>query len=407
MTTPDERERERHHHSRPPEGVTRRAFVGLTAVGLAGLAAPRADGASRFAPEPGQTITSDIRTNIADALKFPRVATSMPGKYPGVVVKVHAGSTATNGRIDGRLARRALEQGLTKLTGKSSAREAWLQFVSPADRVGIKVNPVVQTLYTSHELTQAVIDGLLDAGVPKSQIAVWDRRLFQLRDAGFTPERFGGVEVLGTEIEGPNGKFYNDKGELWSLDNIDRDAPSYFADIEGVHTQSGLPYMINGGKHSYFTKLVTRRFTKIINVPIFKTVQPVGVSFCLKNLTYGALSNTSRLHQVGVNAIPEACAFPCLRDKAVLHIGDALRASYYGGVGAPPQYTFDANLLFIGSDAVSVDLLAQEFATATRISRGVQSDPNPRDRLYLDIAAKLGLGVADRARIDVRECTIV
>ncbi len=188
--------------------------------------------------------------------------------------------------------------------------------------------------------------------------------------------------------------------------NIDREALSYFADLDGVHTPENLPYMVNGGKHSYFSRLVTHRFSKIINLPVLKSVQPVGISFALKNLAYGALSNTSRLHRVGVNAIPEACAFPCLRDKAVLHIGDALRASYYGGVGAPPRYTWDANRLFIGSDGVAVDRLAQEFLTAERIARGVQTGPNPSDRIYLDMAAKMGLGVSDVTKIDLREFTM-
>ena len=248
-----------------------------------------------------------------------------------------------------------------------------------------------------------MIDGLQEAGVPRGQIAVWDRRLLDLTSGGFTRERFPGIELLGTEVVGPNGKYTNDKGEFWSLENIDREALSYFADVEGDYPPDDMPYMVNGGKHSYFSKLVTRRFTKIINLPVLKSVMPVGISFCLKNLAYGSLSNTSRLHRVGVNAIPEPCAFPCLRDKVVLHIGDALLASYRGGVGAPPRYTWDANVLLIGSDGVAVDLIAQEFLTAVRIAKGAQSTPDPTIRIYLDMAAKLGLGVSDRSKVDLRE----
>jgi hypothetical protein len=91
------------------------------------------------------------------------------------------------------------------------------------------------------------------------------------------------------------------------------------------------------------------------------------------------------------------------RDKAVLHIGDALLASYRGGVGAPPRYIWDANVLFLGSDGVAVDLIAQEFLTAVRIAKGVESAPDPTIRVYLDMAAKLGLGVSDRSKVELRE----
>jgi len=187
------------------------------------------------------------------------------------------------------------------------------------------------------------------------------------------------------------------------LGNIDQEAPAYFADIDASHDPDNLPYMVNGGKWSYFSRLVTRRFTKIINLPVLKTCQPVGISFAMKNLAYGSLTNTSRLHRVGVNAIGEACAFPCLRDKAVLHIGDALRACYYGGVGTNPKHTWDANVLFLGTDPVALDLIALDYITGIRISRGVQQMEDRQSRVYLDIAAGLGLGIADRAKIDLQE----
>lgn len=391
------------------EALSRRAFMGLSAAGLVGLVANPAKSSGCFKTDPYQVaVTSDIRTNIDEALKIPRVAWSMPGRYPGIVVKVNTGKTASGGVIDGRMAKRALDQGMTKLTGKNRAEDAWLEFVSPSDRIGIKVNPIARTLPTSRELTQAVIDGLQEAGVPRTQIAVWDRRLLDLSSGGFTKDRFPGIELLGTEVKGPNGEYANDRGEMWSLENVDREALAYFADIEGNYSPDNLPYMVNGGKHSYFSKLVTRRFTKIINLPVLKGgVLPCGISFGLKNLAYGSLSNTSRLHRVGVNAIAEPCAFPCLRDKAVLHIGDALMATYRGGVGAPPRYIWDANVLLIGSDGVAVDLIAQEFLAAVRVAKGVENARDPSFLVYLDIAAKLGLGVADRAKIELREFSMV
>jgi hypothetical protein len=391
------------------EDMTRRTFFGLAAGGMAALPTlGRILGRKNPPPPPGQVnVTSDIRTNIDDIRKIPRTPLSMPGKYPGRVVKVLTGDAAAGGKIDLAKTRWSLDRGLMELTGRRTARDAWREFVSPDDRVGIKVNPIAPRLPTSFELTQAVIDSLRDAGVPPANIAVWDRRQVDLEKAGY--DRFGrdaGVAVVSTEVKGPNGEFYNAEGELWSLANIDREAPAYFADLEGSYGRDDLPYMVNGGKWSYFSKLVTQRFTKIINLPILKTCQPVGISFAMKNLAYGSLSNTSRLHTVGVNAIGEACAFPCLRDKAVLQIGDALRASYYGGLGGSPKYTWDANRLFVGTDPVAVDLATLDFITGVRIARGVQAIEDPKNRVYLDIAARLGLGVADRSRLDLREVPV-
>jgi Domain of unknown function (DUF362) len=389
--------------------MTRRTFVGLAVGGVAALPVlGRFRGRTNPFPPPSQVnVTSDIRTNIEEIRKIPRTPLSMPGRYPGRVIKVLTGDAAAGGKIDPAKTRRSLDRGLMELTGRATARDAWREFVSPEDRVGIKVNPIAPRLPTSFELTRAVIDGLRDAGVPLANIAVWDRRQVDLEKAGYDIfSRDPGVDVVSTEIKGPNGDFYDAQGELWSLANVDRETPAYFADIEGSYDRENLPYMVNGGKWSYFSKLVTRRFTKIINLPILKTCQPVGISFAMKNLAYGSLSNTSRLHTVGVNAIGEACAFPCLRDKAVLQIGDALRASYHGGLGGSPKYTWDANLLFIGTDPVAVDLATLDFITGVRIARGVQSIEDPKNRVYLDIAAGLGLGVADRSKLDLREVSV-
>src|SRR4030067_1084007 len=74
--------------------------------------------------------------------------------------------------------------------------------------------------------------------------------------------------------------------------------------------------MINEGKSSYFTKIVTETVTKIVNVPILKNAGAT-TTCCLKNLSYGALSNTSRLHKLWMQSVAEPCAFPVLRDKVV------------------------------------------------------------------------------------------
>jgi hypothetical protein len=88
-------------------------------------------------------------TNINDALKHPRGSVSMPGKFPGRVVRaVHdsltAGETPDLGLLD-----RMVGQSLIMLTGAGNVDAAWKTFLTPDDVVGLKVNPVAGKLLST------------------------------------------------------------------------------------------------------------------------------------------------------------------------------------------------------------------------------------------------------------------
>ena len=392
----------------PSDRFSRRKFLGSAAVAAAGAAiAPRLIGQDKPEDRKVPAAPPDIKTNIDEVRGIPRVAASLPGKYPGKVVRVKTGANPVGKPIDGTRVRKELAAGMAALTGEKKPAKAWAQFVGPKDVVGIKVNPIGEKLLsTKPEVVDAVIEGLLAAGVKKENIVIWDRRLFQLTEAGFTGERFPGIRVLGTEMKGPNGKFYDEKGELWAKDNIDREALPYVAEVEQKYDAETLGYMINEGKASYFSKIVTDIVTKIVNVPILKNAGAT-TTCCLKNLSYGSISNTSRLHKLWMKSVVEPCAFPVLRDKVVLNVVDGLQACYDGGPGANPKFIYDANLLLLGTDPVAVDAVAHDTVVKERMARGVQQvdDPRRRSAAFLDLAAELGLGVADRGKITIDDIT--
>jgi uncharacterized protein (DUF362 family) len=385
----------------PSDKFSRRKFFGTAAVAAAGaVVAPRLFGQEKAQSEkPPAAPPADIKTNIDEVKGIPRVATSLPGKYPGKVVRVGTGANPVGQKIDGARVAKEIQAGMAALTGEKDPGKAWGQFVGHKDVVGIKVNPIGGTiLSTKPEVVDAVIAGLLAAGVKKENVVIWDRRLFQLEEAGFTAARFPGVRILGTEMKGPNGEFYDDKGELWAKGNIDREALPYVADIEQKYDKETLGYMINEGKSSYFTKIVTEKVTKIVNVPILKNAGTT-TTCCLKNLSYGALSNTSRLHKLWMKSVAEPCAFPVLRDKVVLNIVDGLQACYDGGPGANPKFIYDARVLLFGSDPVAVDAVVHDMVVKERMARGVQQVEAKGRSAFLDLAEALGLGVAARDRI--------
>ncbi|MDX9758191.1 MAG: DUF362 domain-containing protein [Bacteroidota bacterium] len=348
----------------------------------------------------GRPAGDDIpATNIADALKFPRTATSMPGRYPGRVVDVFDAGSVVDGAPVAARAEAMLARAMRELTGEADVRDAWRQFVSPDDMVGLKVNPVAGALLsTSVAVTAAAVAQLEAAGIPRANIMIWDRREFELHEAGFTAERFPGIRIRGTECKDASGAFRDASGALYGEARIDR-AWSYWADCEESYDAETLPYMINEGKHSYFSRIVTEEVTKIVNIPILKNAGPT-VTLCLKNLAYGAISNTGRLHkQLWGETCAQVPCFPPLRDKTVLNIVDGLIGCYQGGPGANPQFIVPYHRILAGSDPVAVDRVGYEIVLAKRMETGVQKAPSARGTAFMDLAAGYGLGIADLSRI--------
>ena len=340
-------------------------------------------------------------TNIKDIKKYPRNENSSPGKYPGKVVRVYNENCMMDNKPELTAAREMLKEGMLNLTGKKNIKKAWRKFVSPKDIIGLKVNPVAgKTLTTSHAVVQAVIEQLEEAGIPRKNLVIWDRREFQLHETGFTSENYPGIKIVGTEQKDENDSFYGEDGKLYGEKMIDKEW-YYWADVEGEYDEYTIPYMVNGGKYSYYSKIATQMVDKIINIPILKNAGS-SVTLCLKNLAYGVISNTSRLHKnLWAETTAEVCAFPPVRDKLVLNIVDGLRGCFNGGPGANPQFIINYNTLLIGTDPVAVDSVGYDIVIKRRIKEGIQKEDSPKGRKFLDLAADLKLGEADLNKIQL------
>ena len=380
----------------------RRRFFKIAALGSlgAGIMSPLILKPSSLIPQGDDEITE---TNIKDALKHPRNENSMPGKYPGTVVRVNDENSVAEDKPQEEEAYKMLKEGMLALSGEQSLEKAWLQFVKPDEVIGLKVNPVAgKQLSTSHAVTKSIIKQLLEAGIPKENIVIWDRRLMQLHEANFTEENYPGIKITGTEQQDAEGSFYDKDGVMYGEKMIDKDW-YYWADCEEEDDAYTLPYMVNSGKYSYFSKICTQEVDKIINVPILKNAGPT-VTLCLKNLAYGAVTNTGRLHKpLWSETCAEVCAFPPLRDKVVLNIVDGLRGCYDGGPGANPQFIYNYNTMLIGTDPVAVDRIGYDIVLAKRIEEGIQEKENPVGPKFINLAEKLELGVGKAENIKLVE----
>lgn len=380
------------------KSLNRRTFTRIIGAGSAAIVMKPLAG---LASDNIQTKTKPA-TNISDASKTPRKADSMPGKYPGKVIHIRNLNSVVNDEPVEAVAFIMLQKAMFELTGQHDLNAAWRLFVKPGEKIGLKVNPVAgKLLYTSHAVTKSVVKQLTDSGIDKKDIIIWDRRDMELKDVGFTSVNYSGIKIKGTEYQDDNGSFYDTDGKLYGESNIDRDW-FYWADVEGEYDDETMPYMINGGKYSYFTKIVTQEVDKIINIPILKNAGG-SITNAMKNLAYGSVSNTGRLHaQLWNDTCAEVCAFAPVRDKVVLNICDGLRGCFNGGPGANPQFICNYNSLLVSSDPVAMDRIAYDIIAEKRIAEGLQKAPTPEALTFLTMSTALGLGVSDKSKINLR-----
>jgi hypothetical protein len=347
------------------------------------------------------------QTNIAEALKAPRTATSLPGLFPGKVVEVHDPKSATGGKIDASAVKDMFRKGISGLTGADPAKSFGLLFTKK-DVVGIKVNPVGPGLISTNlEVVDAIIDWLTSGGLPRGNIIIWDRFDYMLKDAGFTPERYPGIGIEGLQTmdeaaaEGKakdNSRWLKPDGTHVSTANFDKDV-YYWADVEAPKDEAYLNQHVFNGKYSYFGNLVTKKLTKIINVPVFKNTGN-AVSMATKNIGYGAVCNTNRLHKpLFLDVCVEVPAFPAVRDKMVLNVMDGLKGQYEGGPGPEAKFIYDYGTLFFATDPFALDLVGHTAIVEKRKAMGIQVNEHPKFTEYFRYAEKLGLGVGTLSKI--------
>jgi uncharacterized protein (DUF362 family) len=375
----------------------RRFFKVLGTGGLVVASAPIAASPS-YSPQDEKP-----ETNIKEAAKVARNENSMPGKYPGKIVKIDNPNSVVDNEIIADEAYKMLKKGMLNLTGEKKIKKAWRQFVSPGEKIGLKVNPVAgKQLTTSHAVTKAVIKQLELSGIDRADLVIFDRREFQLNESGYTEENYPGIRVVGTEQQDSEGSYYGKDGILYGEKMVDKDW-YYWANVEGDYDEYTIPYMVNGGEYSYFSKIVTQEVDKIINLPILKNAG-VTVTNAVKNLAYGVISNTGRLHsKLWHETCAEVLAFAPLRDKVVLNITDGLKGCYNGGPGANPQFFTNYKTMLVGTDAVAMDRIAHEIVVKKRIEEGIQKQDSPNAARFLDMAADLKLGVSKREDITLIE----
>ncbi len=284
-----------------------------------------------------------------------------------------------------------VERGLKQLTGKATVKEAWLTYVKPEDRIGIKVHSAPGRISgTRPAVVEAVVKGLIDAGIPAKQIIVWDRSVVDLRLAGF----FDLAERYGIRVEGAAQNEWDEKVSYENavLGNL------IWGDLEFGRKGESI------GRKSYVSKLVTQEMTKIISITPLLNHNFAGVCGNIYSLALGSVDNNIRFEgDAGrmAMALPELYALPELGDRVVLNITDALICQYQGTQQSLLHYSRVLNQLRFSTDPLALDVLSlKELADQRKAAKVLEVKANKE--LYRN-AELLEIGVNDLKHIQVVE----
>ncbi|MBM3888591.1 MAG: DUF362 domain-containing protein [Verrucomicrobia bacterium] len=283
-----------------------------------------------------------------------------------------------------------VERGILAFTNEKDAAAAWRQFAKPHDVVGIKINAGLgPVMSTRRPVVEAVVAGLRRAGVPAANIIIWDRSAEDLAAAGWE---------IHTEGEGPLC-FATVPQAGWDdkvFFQVARPGSIIWGDLEFGQRQIS--------ERSYYSRIVTRRVTKLINIAVLTDNRHVGLAACMHSLSIGSVDNNRRFQTETLHydaGIAEICARPPIRQKLVLNILDALIAQYAGGPAFRPDMAWTPGEIYFSQDPATLDALGLEAIEKHR--REAKLPPVGERARYVLFAVRLGLGTDQRSRMDIVE----
>jgi hypothetical protein len=334
----------------------------------------------------------------------------MPGRYRGKVVEVHHPGCIAGGAYQAAPVEAMMHKGMMELTGAPSWTDAWRALFEKGDVVAIKVSPVGgRTLCSDALVLHQILNGLKEAGLGQRDIIVFNRYRQEFVAAGI-------------DKWVPEGIRWDAASPAYSENQLGMDGydPDKFIEMALVKPSDNPndPHC----RRSYVAKVISQQVNKIINLPVLKHHQSAGVTIALKNLSHGLVNNVNRSHVSPTNNgcgvfIPTVVSLPVIRDKAVLHICDAVKASWHGGPGARPQYVWEHKTMYFATDPVALDKTGWKAIDAQRAAKGMApialSKPDKDSHFlncqveHIEIAGTLGLGEFDDAKINVKRFDLV
>jgi uncharacterized protein (DUF362 family) len=345
--------------------MKRREFLGATAAGAALVMTQGKARAAQSAP--------------VTQLAARPPAGFVPFTAPGRVVRVKKPGSLMPNQIYPKpeAAKEMLERVMTELTGKRSLVDAMKLFVHPQDKVCVKVNGIaLRNMATNKEFVMPLLDAIIASGVPAASITVLEQY----------PSFLAGTRINASNV--PRGVKVAIHGNS--------DATMDFRMIPGT------------GVQTKFVRVLTES-TALINVSLVKDHSIAGYTGALKNMTHGMTINPQDFHlHHAAPQIALMAAQDVLTSRMRLHLSDVYKVICQGGpLDKMPQYRLPYEAVMASTDPVALDTIGWEIVDELRKKKRLPTlSAIGRTPSYIAAAGGLGLGVADRSRIQLHDVAI-
>ncbi len=328
-----------------------------------------------------------LRGGVAQAAQdksVPSLAASPPAGFtpfnaPGRIVKVHKAGSLQANQIYPKPedAKEMLTKALTELTGEKDLPTAVGRFVHKDDKVCVKVNGIaLRNHATSKELVLPFLEAMIQSGVPAENITV--------------------LEQYGSFLAGTRINAQNVPGGVKVTTHANGDATMEERMIPGT------------GVKTKFVRALTES-TAAINFALIKDHSICGITCAMKNMTHGCQIYPHYFHVH--HASPQIAMLygqDIVKSRVRLIITDAFQVMYHGGpLDKQPQYRTPYESVFATTDPVAMDTTAYDIVEKFREGKKLLSlKAEGREPSYIQAAADLGLGIADRAKIQIKDVAL-
>lgn len=302
-----------------------------------------------------------------------------PFSAPGKVVKVTKADSLQANKLYPKpdAAKEMLTKALTELTGKPDLVTAVQQFVHKDDIVVVKVNGIAQSqMSTNKELVLPFVEAMIEGGIKPENITLLEQY----------PGFFNATRISAQNA--PKGV----KIATHSNGNATMDERL----IPGTGTKTK------------FVRWLTEA-TAAINFALVKDHSICGYTGALKNMTHGCSVNPHDFHVH--HASPQIAlmyAQDVIKSRVRLCIADAYKVMADGGpLYKRPEFVKPHEAVYVSTDPVAIDTIGWEVVEKYRADFKLKTLTEVgREPAYIKAAADLGLGIHERAKIQLKEVAI-